>query len=108
MNTSENSRVPYTVDNIMKCMCPKCPVQANSKCAMNKLDSLVKGLESAGEGNVPEPLNIPGLYCSTGKATCHDLNPKEQCICYTCAIWKEYNLQNVEPVMYFCQRGKAV
>jgi hypothetical protein len=108
MNTRENSKVSYTLDNIMKCMCPKCPVQVNSKCAMDKLDRLVKGMESAEEGNVPEPENVPGLYCSTGKATCKDLNPDEQCICYTCAVWKEYNLQNVKPVMYFCQRGKAV
>jgi len=41
-----------------------CSVQANSKCAMDKLESklesLVKGLESTGEGNIPEPQNVPG------------------------------------------------
>jgi hypothetical protein len=107
MNTSENSKVPYTLENIKRCMCPKCPVQANSKCAMDKLDSLVKALESAGEGNVPEPQNVPGVYCSTGKATCQDLDPNQQCICYTCEVWKEYNLGDGTPSMYFCQNGKA-
>lgn len=107
MSTSGNSRVPYTVENIKKCMCPKCPVQADSKCVKDKLNSLTKELESAREGGVPEPQNVPGVYCSTGKATCQDLNPEEQCICYSCAVWKEYDLQNVKPVMYFCQRGKA-
>lgn len=107
MNASENSKVPYTLENIKRCMCPKCPVQANSKCAMDKLDSLVKALESAGGGNVPEPQNVPGVYCSTGKATCQDLDPDQQCICYTCAVWKEYNLGDGTPSMYFCQNGKA-
>lgn len=108
MNTSENSKVPYTIENIKKCMCPKCPVQADSKCAKDKLNNLTKELGSAQEGEVPEPQNVPGIYCSTGKATCQDLNPDEQCICPTCAVWKEYDLQNVKPVMYFCQKGKAV
>jgi len=106
VNMNGNSKVPYTMGNIKKCMCPKCPVQASSKCAMDKLDSLVKGLESAG-GNVPDPQNVPGVYCSTGKATCQDLDLDQQCICYTCAVWKEYNLGNSTPSMYFCKNGKA-
>jgi hypothetical protein len=81
MNTSENSKVPFTVDNIKKCMCPKCPVQTSSKCSMDKLDNFARGLENAHEEDVPEPQNVPGVYCSTGKTTCQDLNPKKQCIC---------------------------
>ncbi|MDQ1253305.1 MAG: hypothetical protein QG646_2460 [Euryarchaeota archaeon] len=107
MNTSGNSKVPYTIENIKKCMCPKCPVQADSKCAMDKLDNLVRGLENAQEGEVPEPQDVPGIYCSAGKATCQDLDPNQQCICYTCAVWKEYNLGEGTPSMYFCQNGKA-
>ena len=108
MNICENTKVPYTLENIKKCMCPKCPVQANSKCAMDKLDNLMKKYGSGSEGNVPKNQDVPGIYCSTGRATCQDLYPEEQCICYTCAVWKEYNLQNVKPTMYFCQRGGAV
>lgn len=108
MNMSGNSKVPYTVENIKKCMCPKCPVQADSKCAKDKLNSLTKEIESAREGEVPEPQDVPGVYCSTGKAACQDLNPEEQCICYTCAVWKEHNLGDGTPSMYFCQKGKAV
>ncbi len=107
MNTSENSKVPFTVDNIKKCMCPKCPVQTDSKCSMDKLDNFVRGLENAQEEDVPEPQNVPGVYCSTGKATCQDLNPKKQCICSTCKVWKEYHLQKINPVLYFCIKGKA-
>jgi hypothetical protein len=106
MNTCETAKVPYILENINKCICPKCPVQANSKCAMDKLDNLVKGLESTQE-EIPEKQDVPGIYCSTGRATCQDLSPEEQCICYTCAVWKEYNLRNVKPTMYFCQRGGA-
>lgn len=107
MSTGENEKVPYTVANIKKCMCPKCPVQADSKCAKGKLDNLMKELEGAREVDVPEPKSVPGIYCSTGKATCQDLDPGRGCICNTCDIWKEYHLQNVKPVMYFCQKGKA-
>jgi len=107
MNTSENSKVPYTIENIKRCMCPKCPVQANSKCAMDKLGNLVRELETAREGEVPEPQDVPGVYCSTGKATCQDLNPNQQCICNTCAVWNEYHLGEGAPSMYFCQNGKA-
>lgn len=107
MNTCESAKVPFTIDNIKKCMCPKCPVQANSKCAMDKLENFVKELESSQEGKFPENQDVPGIYCSAGRATCQDLYPEEQCICYTCAVWKEYNLQNVKPTMYFCQRGGA-
>lgn len=107
MNTSGNSKVAYTIENIKKCMCPKCPVQADSKCAVDKLDGLVKELESSREGEVPETQDVPGIYCSTGKAICQDLDPNQQCICYSCAIWKEKNLGEGTPSMYFCQNGKA-
>ena len=107
MSTSGNSKVSYTVENIMKCRCPYCPVQKDSSCVKGKLDNLTKELESAQEGEVPEPQNVPGVYCSTGKATCQDLNPDQQCICYTCAVWKEYNLGDGTPSMYFCKNGKA-
>ena len=47
MKMSEESKVPFTPENIKRCMCPKCPVQADSKCAMDKLDNLVKELEAS-------------------------------------------------------------
>jgi hypothetical protein len=108
MDKRENSKVPYNLENIKKCMCPKCPVQVDSKCAMDKLNNLVKGLESAREGEIPEPQDVPGIYCSSGKATCQDLNFDQQCICYTCAVWNEYNLGDGAPSMYFCQNGKQL
>ena len=55
MSTGENSKVPYTVANIMKCMCPKCPVQADSTCVKGKLENLTTELENVREGAAPEP-----------------------------------------------------
>ncbi len=100
-------KVPYTISNIEKCMCPKCPVQANSICVQEKYDSLKNEINSSEKGIIPEPEKFPGVYCSTGSATCVDLNPNKQCICKTCAVWKEHFLENSKPMMYFCNIGRA-
>jgi len=81
--------VPYSRDNINRCRCPQCPVQADSKCVKDKLENSKKVMGELPEGEVPDPEDVPGIYCSTGEATCQDLNPERQCICYTCNVWKE-------------------
>jgi Protein of unknown function (DUF2769). len=50
---------------------------------------------------------VPGMYCSTGKALCKDLNHKKMCICEKCPVWKENNLKGGEPELYFCQKGES-
>ncbi|MGB9131778.1 MAG: DUF2769 domain-containing protein [Methanosarcina sp.] len=107
MSTDIENKVPYTVSNIEKCMCSQCPVQANSVCAQEKFSSLKNEIKSSGGGAGPEPKEVPGIYCSTGSATCIDLNPNQQCICKTCAVWEEYDLENAKPMMYFCNIGRA-
>jgi hypothetical protein len=99
--------VPYVKENINKCRCPQCPVQADSKCAQDKLESSKKAMESMSGEKVPSPEDVPGIYCSTGKATCQDLNPDNQCICNTCDVWKKYDLGEGRPSQYFCQNGKS-
>ncbi|MGB9939604.1 DUF2769 domain-containing protein [Methanosarcina sp.] len=99
--------VPYARSNIEKCRCPQCPVQADNKCAQDKIDNLKTVMANLSGERVPDPEDVPGVYCSTGKATCQDLNPDRQCICYTCTVWKEYDLGEGMPSMYFCQNGKA-
>ncbi len=99
--------VPYTRANLNKCKCPQCPVQADSNCVKDKLESLKKAMENMPEGEVPNPEDVPGIYCSTGKAGCEDLNPDRKCICYTCDVWNGYNLGTGKPSMYFCQKGRA-
>lgn len=99
--------VPYSRENINRCKCPQCPVQADSKCVKDKYDNLKKEMDILPADEVPEPDDVPGVYCSTGKATCKDLNPGRQCICNTCDVWKEYLLENGKPSLYFCQNGPA-
>ncbi len=99
--------VPYARSNVEKCRCPQCPVQADSKCAQDKIDNLKTVMANLSGERVPDPEDVPGVYCSTGKAICQDLNPDQQCICYTCTVWKEYDLEEGMPSMYFCQNGKA-
>ena len=60
MNTGEKAIVPYTMLNIKKCMCPQCPVQADSKCVKEKLESLKRELEGAREVDVSGTSKSPG------------------------------------------------
>ncbi len=105
MGIATEMKVPYTVSNIERCRCPECPVQASSACVQEKLSNL-KNEVTFEKGEVPESKKVPGVYCSTGEATCI-LNPNNQCICKTCAVWAEYGLENAKPMMYFCNIGKA-
>lgn len=99
--------VPYSQENINRCRCPLCPVQADSKCVKDKLENLKKEMEILPADENPEPDDVPGVYCSTSRATCEDLNPGRQCICNTCDVWKEYLLEKGKPSLYFCQNGPA-
>lgn len=105
--SGKNSKVPYVRSNIERCMCSQCPVQAESKCAQEKLQSSKKLMENMPSGGVPDPEEVPGIYCSTGKATCQDLNFDRECICGTCEVWKEYGLEGVDPNNHFCLHGRA-
>jgi hypothetical protein len=99
--------VPYSRENINMCRCPQCPVQADSKCVKNKIGNSSKELKNLPEGEVPDPEDVSGLYCSAGEAICMDLNPERQCICNTCDVWKGYFLEEGTPSQYFCQNGRA-
>lgn len=107
--------IEFNMENIGKCKCPGCPVQAQSSCAMDKLETLQKTMASdppetaaaVEQEIISHPENVPGLYCATGKATCEDLNFEEMCQCPKCDIFKENNLESGEPGGYFCAEGKA-
>lgn len=93
-------KVAFSMGNLKKCQCPACPVQAQSKCVAEK----VKALKEQMPKTVPKPKDVvPGVYCSQGMAVCKDLDPSKTCICPTCAVWTENNLQS----QYYCQRGNA-
>ncbi len=93
--------IEFNNENIEKCRCPCCSVQGVSKCAYEKLDKLqnISGM--------PNPKEVPGMYCVSGKTECGDFNPGGACQCPQCEVWKEYKLDEGEPAGYFCQNGKA-
>lgn len=103
MRQTAGISIPFTGASVGKCMCPKCPVQGKSQCVAGK----VAGIKDALKSNPLRRADIPGVYCSTGTATCTDLNPKQSCICGTCAIYGQYKLASGQPGGYFCRDGSA-
>ena len=66
-------KVDYNLENMLKCICCKCEVQTQSKCAKDRT-KIIQQVESKGLEAIPrfEPNEFPWLYCSTGKAECPD------------------------------------
>ncbi|MFH1432550.1 MAG: DUF2769 domain-containing protein [archaeon] len=98
------TNVLFTKENVMKCICGKCPVQVKSQCSKEHMEKAKKMMVT---GGMPVPKEIPGLYCSGGSARCKDLDFKQMCICSMCPIWTEYRLANGEPSGYYCRDGKT-
>lgn len=96
-------KVPLTEDNVNKCICGQCPVQAKSECIKSKAANVTVAMNKS-------PLqgeDIPGMYCSTGKASCQDIDTNQMCICSGCPLWGEYNLPGGTPMGYYCRDGSA-
>ena len=104
---STNFLVPYNRANVNRCRCPQCPVQDDSQCAQDKFKSSKQLMENLPEGEVPDPEDFPGVYCSEGEATCSDLDPDRKCICGSCEVWKENDLKDANPNNHFCHNGRA-
>lgn len=97
------SKVPFDNSTVTRCLCPACPVQTKSGCVANLKQHLSDALSQ-------RPLRkeeIPGVYCSTGKATCTDLDPSQPCQCGACPVFEEYRLASANPVGYYCRDGEA-
>ncbi|XHH09534.1 MAG: DUF2769 domain-containing protein [Candidatus Bathyarchaeia archaeon] len=122
----KEQKVPLNNDVAMKCMCGMCPVQAQSACTQPKLKKMMEmrasmGMKSSqmpagamsampsqtGEMKMPNPDQLPGIYCSIGKAACKDLDATKACICNTCQVYKDYSLFQGRPIEHFCFNGKA-
>jgi len=102
MADTKTPRVPFTMENVKKCICTKCPVQANSKCAKDKIMAMGKAM------NMPmQAADVPGMYCSTGKAACTDLDMSKMCMCMACPLWAQYSLATSKPMGYYCRDGMA-
>ncbi|APV43725.1 hypothetical protein Dform_00365 [Dehalogenimonas formicexedens] len=96
--------IPFNTETVMKCQCTKCPVQADSACVKGKMS----GMKAAMMKNPLQKEDVPGMYCSTGRATCGDTDFSKMCICMTCPIWEEYKLAEGKPMGYFCRDGASM
>lgn len=99
----KSAKIPINADNLMKCVCTKCPVQAESACVKDKMT----GMKEAMMKNPMSREDIPGMYCSTGAAACKDTDFSKMCICMSCPIWAEYKLESGKPMGYFCRDGAS-
>ena len=93
-------KVPFDQKGVKDCICTQCPVQVRSACAKEKEKSS-KGIPS------PRPHGVPRLYCSSGKASCSDLDLKQMCICGACPVWNKHKLAGAKPTLHFCRDGAA-
>ena len=100
--------IDFSMQNIKKCLCMKCAVQIESQCMKDKqkLMLLMKN-QDLDSPMMMSPDRVPGLYCSTGKAICKDIDTKKVCKCNECPIWKGNTLEKSTPAQYFCKNGKA-
>src|SRR5512135_667245 len=90
-------KVAYTKDDVDKCWCGACPVQAASKCATDLYEA------SKESKSLPPPDRLGGLYCSTGKAICTDITLVNPCNCPACLVWSENDLLS----NHYCKHGSA-
>lgn len=102
------AKVNYDKENLMKCNCPNCPVQTESKCTMGKMKKMEDMKKQQGGEEMkgmPDPKGMFGLYCAkeVGKATCDDLDENKACICAGCPVATDNNLQST----YYCLKGDA-
>jgi len=101
-------KVAYTQENATLCICTRCPIQAESKCAGEKVKHMetmmARGMP---EGMMPPSADLPGLYCATGFATCKDLDFSKMCMCVGCPVWEKHKLASGKPMGYFCRDGKG-
>jgi hypothetical protein len=77
-------------------------VQADSACAADKGAKIAAAMETGMEA-MPAPDDIAGLYCSTGTASCDDLDVSKNCICGGCEVFSANGLKGWK----YCERGDA-
>jgi hypothetical protein len=95
------SKVPFDAGEIKRCICPSCPVQIMSACVVGKESAM----DAAGPGGELKPEDVPRLYCSTGVASCKDIDVEKKCICDSCPVWKDFGLSDGKPAYHFCRDG---
>lgn len=97
-------KIEYNMENMKKCVCNVCPVQAKSECAQKVFKMMPEMMK---KGEMPDPKKFTGLYCATGTTMCGDLDYDKMCNCPSCPIYQENNLSSGEPGGYYCKNGEA-
>lgn len=103
MDQTTAAKVPFTRPNAKQCICWQCPVQADSACIEENAEKMGEVMAT----EFFEPEIVPGLYCSSGKASCKDLETSRPCICYKCPVFINYDLEEGEPTDHYCAKGRA-
>jgi hypothetical protein len=102
LNYQTEVKVFFSEENVQKCLCVDCPVQANSQCIKEKSNRMgevtVKFLNSE---------ILPGLYCSGGAPGCDDIDTDISCICGACDVYHKYRLGGGQPLDHYCKYGSA-
>lgn len=102
------AKVEFNLENLEKCVCLDCPVQEKSVCVAEKKKIIKNKMEEFIEkGEMPNPNDIPGVYCATEITECGDLDYEKICMCASCPVWQENNLANGMPMGYYCRDGSA-
>ncbi|MDD5205775.1 MAG: DUF2769 domain-containing protein [Desulfobacterales bacterium] len=99
----ELGKIPFTMENAKKCICWKCPVHTKSKCIEENATKMGEVMTT----EFFDPKIVPGLYCSSGKATCADIQTELPCICGACPIFTEFRLAEGVPADHYCKNGHA-
>jgi len=95
------AKVEFNAENIGKCLCPGCPVQAQSECVEERKRKETQTPES--EAQLPDPETMIRLYCSIGQSSCQDLDGSQECLCPGCPVWLDNELTS----RYYCLEGSA-
>ena len=63
---SEQSPVPFTKENVMKCKCGSCPIHRQSACIKELVENLGNHMEILDKDPLQKE-EIPGMYCAKGR-----------------------------------------
>jgi hypothetical protein len=86
------SKVPKTKENLMKCMCKKCPSYTFACKMMSMPGNIILLIGTMDD----DKLHAETMFCAYEKSQC--INEEKGCKCGSCEVFKEYELSKT----YFC------
>ncbi len=87
--------VARTRDNLKKCRCIKCPTYT-FMCKIKTMPVNIAAMMS----DIGKVGHMEAMFCAFGNSKC--ISEEKGCICMTCALFKENNLDKA----YYCLGGK--